>query len=350
MRRVPFLALALALVAAPTAQAQTAAQLVDRGVAAYQDLDLSAAAGLFRRALSLTGSDTLALRDRLRALSYLGAAEFLRDNRDSTIAAFRGIVLLSPRHRLDDLVFPPEITALFGEVARQTKVVQVRLPPAVRFRAGEVGFRPQLVASSFHQIVVAVDRGDGTPARLLFQGLIGDSLEVLWDGLDSAGVPVSSARYFLRVESRGASGQPERVVRVPLEIRTADADTLPHPILAESVLLPERSPTGRNVQALFGGVVGGIGLAVLPSLLASDAELSPGRFVVAGSVTMAGLVAFFTQRGGTPIPENVAANEAQRQAWRGELDRVTQENARRRAAVDLTVQVGPPAVVDLQRP
>ena len=350
VRRVALLVFALRVLAAQPAGAQTATQLVDRGVEAYQDLDLGDATGLLRRALSVTGGDSLVLAERLRALSYLGAAELLRGNRDSTVAAFRRIVVLSPRHRLDDLVFPPDITALFGEVRRETKVVQVGLPPNVRFRAGDVGFRPQLIASSFHQIVAAVDRSDGTTARLLFQGLIGDSLEVLWDGLDSLGTPVPSARYFLRVESRDASGQPTRIVRVPLEVRAAEPDTLEHPVLPDSALLPERSPAGRNVQSLAGGVVGGIGLAMLPSLLASDADLSPGRFVLAGSVTVAGVVAFLTQRGGRPIPANVAANEAQRQAWRAELDRVALENVRRRARADLSIQVGRPSGVDLQWP
>lgn len=350
MRLVPLSVVALAVLAAQPARAQTAAQLVDRGVEAYQDLDLGGAAGLFRRALAVTGTDSLVLAGRLRALGYLGAAEFLRGDRDSTVAAFRRIVLLSPRHRLDDLVFPPDITALYAEVQRNTKVVHVALPPIVRFRAGEAGFRPQLLASSFHQIVATVDRSDGTTARLLFQGLIGDSLEVLWDGLDGLGAPVPSARYVLRVESRDPAGEPVRIVRVPLDVRAAEPDTLPHPVLADSALLPERSPEERNVQALIGGLAGGIGLAVLPSLLASDSELSPGRFVLAGSVTVAGVIGFFTQRGGRPMPANVAANEAQRQLWRADLDRVAQENARRRTQVELSIQVGAAAAVELQRP
>lgn len=347
MRRAALVLLALSVLAVPPAGAQTAAQLVDRGVEAYQDLDLDGAVGLLRRALGLAGGDSLDFNDRLRALSYLGASELLRGNRDSTATAFRRIVELSPRHRLDDLVFPPDITAVFDEVKRESRVVQVELPSTVRFRAGEFGFRPQLIASSFHQIVATVDRNDGTTVRLLFQGLIGDSLEALWDGLDGSGAPVPSARYFLRVESRDPSGQPVRILRIPLEIHATEPDTLTHPVLPDSALLPERSPAVRHVEALVGGIVGAVGLAALPSLLASDADLSAGRFVLAGSVTVAGVMAFLTQRGDKPIAANIAANEARRQAWRLELDRVTQENQRRRARADLSIEIGRTEVVDL---
>lgn len=342
--------LALAVLAARPAAGQTAAQLVDRGVQAYQGLDLGAAAGFLRRALSAHGGDSLVPAERIRALSYLGATEALRGNADSTVSAFRSIVLLSPRHRLDDLVFPPDITAVYEAVRRDTKAVRVELPETVRFRAGQAGLRAQLLASSFHQIVATVDRSDGTTARLLFQGLIGDSLEVLWDGLDGQGTPVPSARYVLSVESRDASGESVRIVRVPLEIRALEPDTLPHPVLAESTLLPERTPEKRNVEALVGGVVGGIGLAVLPSLLATDTELSAGRFVVAGTVTVAGVVGFITQRGGRAIPANVAANEAARQAWRADVDRVTQENTRLRSRAELAIRVGRAEAVDLRQP
>lgn len=350
VRRGALALVALVVFATRPAAAQTAAQLADRGIQAYQDLDLDGAAGFLRRALAVTGADSLLLAERVRALSYLGATEALSGNVDSTASAFRRIVLLDPRHRLDELVFPPDITGVYDAVRRDTKVVQVVLPPTVRFRAGEPGFRPQLLASSFHQIVATVDRSDGTTARLLFQGLIGDSLEVLWDGQDAQGTALGSARYFLRVESRDPSGRPVRVVRVPLEIRATEPDTLPQPVLEDSAFLPERTPTERNVQALVGGLVGGIGLAVLPSLLASDSELSAGRFVLAGSVTLAGVVGFITQRGGRPIPANVAANEAVRQAWRADVDRVSQENARRQARVELSIRVGLPEAVDLRQP
>jgi len=350
IRQMALVVLAASTLLPPLVHGQTAAQLVDRGVEAYQELDLSAAAGLLRRALSVQGQDSLATAERLHALDYLGATEFLRGNEDSTAAAFRRAVVLDPTHELDPLVFPPEITSRYGQVKRDTRAVSVEVPASVKFRAGEIGFRPRLVASSVHQLVVTVDRSDGSTARVLYRGLIGDSLDVEWDGRDSAAVPVTAARYYLRVASLDTSGEPVRVVRVPLEIRAVSADTVAHPARPDSLLLSERTPRGRKPEALIGGVLAGIGLATLPAVIGSDAELSAGRFVLAGSVTLAGVVAFLTQRGGKPIPANIAANEAVLQQWRAQADLVAQENQRLRATVDLSITAGRQTAVDLREP
>jgi len=350
IRRIALALLAASTLLRPLVHGQTAAQLADRGVAAYQGLDLNAAAGFLRRALSAQGQDSLLTDQRLRALDYLGATEFLRGNEDSTAAAFRRAVLLDPTHEIDPLVFPPEITSRYAQVKRDTRAVRVEVPARVQFRAGESGFRPRLVASSVHQVIVTVDRSDGRTARVLYRGLIGDSLEVEWDGRDSAAVPVTAARYYLRVASLAASGEPVRIVRVPLEISTSSPDTAAQPARPDSLLLQERTPLGRKPEALIGGVLAGIGLAALPSVIGSDAELSAGRFVLAGSVTVAGVVGFLTQRGGKPIPANIAANDAVLQQWRTQADLVAQENQRLRATVDLSITAGRPTAVDLRQP
>ncbi len=332
-------------------RSQEPASLLTRAVDAYRELDLSTAAGFLRRALAETGADSLATAERVRALSYLGATEFLRDNGDSSEAAFRRLVIVDPRHVLDELIFPPEITSLFARVKRDTKVVQVKIPDVARFRTGEPEYRPQLVASSFHRIVATVDRSDGTSVRQLFEGLIGDSLELEWDGLTSQGTSIAGGRYYLRVESQGAGGRATRVLRVPLEIRVQPVDTVGHPAApADSLLLPERREGGPGMEALVGGLVAGVGVALLPSLVARDADLSGGRIAVGGTIAIAGVIGFLTQRPGRPIPENIEGNEALWQAWRLEVDRAVQENERRRLRAMLVVQAGVPTAVDLERP
>ena len=331
--------------------AQEPGTLVERAVEAYGELDLSAAAGLLRRALAETGADSLPTPERARALSYLGATEFLRDNTDSSEAAFRQLVIAEPRYVLDELVFPPEITSLFARVKRDTKVVDVVVPPVARWRSGEPEYRPQLVASSFHRIVATVDRSDGTSVRQLYDGLIGDSLELEWDGLTSQGVPIGSGRYYLRVESQGAGGRATRVLRIPLDIRVQVEDTVAHPPApADSVLLPERLEGGPGIEALVGGLAVGAGVALLPSLVAQNANLSGGRIAVGGTIAIAGVIGFLTQRPGRPIPENIERNQAWWQEWRLEVDRAAQENERRRSRAMLVVQTGVPTAVDLETP
>jgi hypothetical protein len=88
-------------------------------------------------------------------------------------------------------------------------------------------------------------------------------------------------------------------------------------------------------------------VALLSSSVAPGAELSAGRFVVGGAMTIGGVVGFFRQRPGRPIPANVASNDAIRREWRARRDSVAQENERRRSVVDLQIRAGQPTAVDL---
>jgi len=117
-RRV--LALAL-LVAAPipsAAQDRSAGDVMTPAIAAYQNLDFDLAATLLRRALAGDLNDST----RVRALTYLGAAEHYRARDDSAAAVFGRLVVLAPRYQPDTLVFPPEITRIYDDVRSRTKV------------------------------------------------------------------------------------------------------------------------------------------------------------------------------------------------------------------------------------
>jgi hypothetical protein len=345
------LCVAVVLAAPPIASAQSPSELVARAVEAYDDLDLATAVGLIRRALAVQGPETLSLHEELRALSYLGAAEFYRDNQDSVLAAFQRIVKSDPRFQIDDLVFPPEVTSLFALVRRDTKVVRAEVPAVDRFRAGSERWTAQLYASSYHEILAAVARADGSLLRVLYSGLIGDSLEIYWDGLDSARTPVGAGRYFLTAQSTGRTGNVVRLLRVPLDVSASEIDTVPLPPRpADSLFLPERTSRGPALEALAGGVIGGVAVALLPSALASDTDPSASRFLVGGAMTIAGFVGFFKQRGGQPIAENIAANEALIGEWRLRYGDAARRNEELRAQVDLEIRAGPPTLVDLEGP
>ncbi len=338
------------LIAATGARSQTAqpVELVARAIAAYDDLDYGTTAGLIRRALSFQGPDTLPTSRRLDALSYLAAVELYRNRRDSAMAAFGRIVRRDPRYQIDELVFPPEVTSVFALVRRDTKVVQIVAPDVARIRSGVGRYTPQLFASSYHEISAAITRSDGQPVRSIYGGLIGDSLEVVWDGLDVAGNPATAGRYVLTVQSRDRTGAIARVARVPLEIVATSLDTLQHPAPpARSLFLPESTGAGPGIGALLAGVIGGAGVALLSSSVAPDTELSSGRLIVGGAMTVGGLVGFLKQRRGRPIPANVAQNDLVRRALAAQRDSVVGENTRRRATVDLEIRAGTPSAVDL---
>src|SRR5438132_10440136 len=90
---------------------------------AYKNLEFDAATLLLRRGVvQLTAANAPVAR-RAKGLVYLGAAELFRGRRDSAVAVFRRLVVLDPRYRPDQLVFPPEVTNVFEAVRLRTKTV-----------------------------------------------------------------------------------------------------------------------------------------------------------------------------------------------------------------------------------
>ena len=129
--------LALTLLVAATARlpAQSASDLLQQGIRAYQKLEYDAAVALLRESLSRREPAALPDSQRARALAYLAATQLFQQQRDSAAAAFRTLVRLDPRYRPDELIFPPQVTNLYEEVRRSTKVLSVQVPPVPALRA-----------------------------------------------------------------------------------------------------------------------------------------------------------------------------------------------------------------------
>jgi hypothetical protein len=336
--------LALALLAAATArqaQAQTPAEQLARGVRAYRDLDYDSAAVLLRAALAPARTPALSDPDRIQGLVYLGATELFREHRDSATAAFGRLLLLAPRYRPDQLVFPPEVSTLFQEVRLTTRAVTVSVPALTQIASAGDRLVLWLYATSYHPVDVAVLRSNGVPLRSLYSGGVGDSLQVLWDGRDAAGNPPESGPYLLRVDSRGSAGRVVRSVALPLQVAVVRGDTLPLPSPpADSLFRPEHTAPGSGARALATGLAAAAVTVVLPSLVAGGSGAMGERFAVAGALGAAGVVGFQLQRRPLPIPENVAANRALRLGWQRQADSVRAQNAARRRDVRLDIRAG----------
>jgi hypothetical protein len=352
MKRARLLGLLVALAAVPcAARAQSATDVLAQGVRAYEDLELDGAAGLLRRALAFTGRDALAPADASRALIYLAATELLRDRRDSATAASRRLVLLNPRFRPDELVFPPQVLTLYESVRRATPAVTARAAADTSIRPGAGALKIRLYASTFHDVSATLATESGRMVRTLYGGPIGDSLDLTWNGLDSAGTQAPDGRYLVTVTSLDRARRPVRILRVPLEVSHPALDTLPHPAPpADSLLLPERQPYGPALRALAPGALAGVAVVVLPKVVASGEDASGVRFVVGGTVTVAGLAAFFSRHPGRPIPANAAHNRTLRDGWRRAVDDVTQRNAQRAREVRLLIRTGAPVVLTPEAP
>lgn len=347
MRRGGAVALLILAAAAPRGNAQTPAELLSRGMRAYQNLDYDAAATLLRNALAAPPGADAQDAERTRALVYLGATEVFRGNRDSATAAFRRLVLLDPRYRPDQMIFPPEVSVLFDEVRLGTKAVAVALAPRSEIHAAGDRLVVHLYATSSHEVAAVVTRRSGAPVRALYRGAIGDSLEILWDGRDSVGVLADSGQFELRVASRSAGSPTLRLVQVPLEIRQTRPDTLPLPLPApDSLLRPERSTGGHGLQALARGALAAAAVVTLPPVVAGGADPSAARFAVSGAIAASGLLGFLAQRSGRPIPANIAANRALRDAWQRRVEEIRTQNAERRRDVRLVIIAGRPVTTE----
>ena len=336
-------ALLLGAALARTALAQTPAERLARGVRAYQGLDYDSAAAMLRAALEsgAAGAGTLGDSDRVRALAYLAATEFFRENRDSAAAAFGRLVRLDPRYRPDQLVFPPEVSSLFQEVRLGTRAAIITAPPLTTIVSAGDRLVLWVHATSYHQADVTLLRGNGVPVRSLYSGGIGDSLQILWDGRTATGAVPEAGAYVVRVDSRAADGRVSWSVDLPLEVARLGADTLripPPP--PDSLFLPERTVVGRGTRALVTGLAAAATAVLLPSLVAGGSAGMGERFAVAGALGVAGVVGFQYQRHPQPIAANIAANRALRSPWERQADSVRAENAGRLRVVRLQIRAG----------
>src|SRR2546426_1537880 len=263
------LALSLSLCGARVLRAQAASDLLAGGVRAYQALEYEAAAALLERSLGRDSAVGLADSLRARALTYLAATELFRQQRDSAVAAFRQLVLLNPRYRPDELIFPPQVTNLFQEVRRATRAIAVAVLPVTALRTRLERFTAGVLVSSLADVTVTLAREDGTPVRTLYEGPVADSLAVKWDGLTAAGTLADNGRYVLRVTPRTHTADGPRARQVMLDVKQESPDTLAWPPdLTTPPLLPERTSTAPAFRSLAAGLVVRAAARPPPSLLA----------------------------------------------------------------------------------
>jgi hypothetical protein len=338
--------------AAPrAAPAQSAAAALAQGIRAYDDLEFDNAAGLLSRALAVRGADGLSPADAARALIYLAATELLRDHPDSARALSRRLVLSNPRFHPDELVFPPQVLTLYAAVRRATPAVIGRAAADTAIRPGTDALQVRLYSSTFHDVAATLATEDGRLVRRLYTGPISDSLDLHWNGLDSSGTaPPPNGRYTITVTSLDRQRRVVRILRLPLQVQQGRVDTLPHPAPpADSLLRPERQPMGPGLRALAPAALAGVAIVVLPSVVASGEDASGARFVVGGTVTIAGIVAFLSHHPGRSISGNAAHNRTLRDAWRREVAEVARRNTERARGM-LGIRGGTPVLLTPEAP
>lgn len=317
-------------------------------VAAYNDLDFDAAAIRLRDALALSGAQRLSEANRARALMYLGAAELFRGGRPAAVEAFQSLLLVQPRYRPDAVIFPPEVVALYQETRIGVRAIEAVVAPVTDLEVPVERLPVMLYASSLHDIRVRITTSLGAPERILYEGVIGDSLQIAWDGREASGRAGSQGRYLLRIASRGPGGNTEREVQIPLELEHLPLDTLPWPEpLRSADLLPETEVRANGMRQFLTGLVGAGAVGALPAI-AGASDAGTVRFVVAGAIAGSGIIGLATAAKPRPIAANIAANAARRGEWQRELQRVQAENAERRRVVRIRVRAERAVTVEIR--
>lgn len=342
------LVLACLLLLAPSWAAAQRPDPLARALASYRDLDYDAAAGALRAAIAATGVTALEEADRQRALMYLGATETFRGRRDAAVDAFRTLLAIDVRYRPDELVFPPEVSTLFQEARVGLRLVSVRVPDATEIRTTADRFPVRIYAASLHDVRVSIIDAAGGPVRVLHDGAVGDSLELLWNGRDGLGRLREAGSYRLRVTSRSPAGREEREVVVPLAITRSVTDTLPSPApLDPAILRAETVPGTGGTRYLVTGLTAAVIAAALPSVAGEGSAGGPLRFGVALAIGGAGVYGFTRGKLPRPVAENIEFNRRQRAAWQQEADRIARENEARRSAARLRIEAGRPVATVL---
>ena len=291
-----------------TASAQSSGRLRDAAVAEYRTLAYDSAIVLLHRSLAAEIPQPPPDSERAGTYVFLGAAEHLRGRDPEARAAFVAALRADPRIRVDTLMFPPAITALFQSVSRNTAFVAVRAARDSTVTPDTGRYRMQVYVSSPRHVTVEIWT-DSAASRNLFTGLIADSASVGWNGLATDGSRVRDGVAEMRIS---VSGESNRVLRLPIQVHWVRAPGVSGPPSVSTGVptsLPAPSHSGGDVRALAIGLLTGLVVAVLPNAVSDAPHPSDARFVVAGAASIAGVLAF-TRIGGHPTPPAASAAPA----------------------------------------
>jgi hypothetical protein len=330
-QRCAFVALCAVAVAAPAARAQTLERALDQGIQAYRELEMESAGWLFRQAL---GGDKLGAAERVTALGYLGAAEFYRDRRDSALAAYGRLIRLEPYHRLDRLVFGPDVQAIFEEARRLTPIVEVSAA-RTSFASNARGLPVRLRANTPHVVVVTAETVKGTVLDTVFRERVRDTATAFWTAAARPGRRAPVGDLVIGVSSLDGQGRVQRRVALPVHVTRSPEEPMAAP--APPTMLPERNPWGPGIARL----VIGLGAATAAYYLTPQVSDSKGlQLFLTQGFAAAGIVGFWVSRPGAALPDNVVANRIAQEAYEARVAQVRQENQRRAEGGTVYVDVG----------
>lgn len=330
-RALALCAAALAVPPVAGAQAPSPERALEQGLTAYRELEMESAGWLLRQALA---GDRLSPKQRVTALSYLGASEFYRDRRDSALSAYADLVRLDPYCRLDRLVFGPDVQAVLEEARRRTPIAEVRAA-RTSFPADGAGLPLAIRTNTPHVVVVTVETVNGAVLDTVFRARVRDTTTVYWNAQGPPGARAPQGGFVIGVVSLDGRGRASHRTALPVQVTRSPEDPLGLP--ERPAQLPETQPAGPGLARLGLGLAAATAAYFVTPLFTDNAAPQVALTLTFGA---AGVLGFVDARPGKPLPENVVRNRLAQEAWEARVARVREENARRADGGTVTVEVG----------
>lgn len=313
---------------------------LERALAAYRGLEFDTAADRLRALLAPGAATPLSARDSARALMYLGATEQFRDRRAAAAEAYSALLLADPRYRPDDLIFPPEVSALFDEVRRTVRAATVVAPDSASIVTLDDRLTMRLVVAGPHDVRAMMLDPRGVPLRLLHEGTVEDSVDIAWNGRDAVGRLLEGGAYALLVTSRASDGAVLRSVELPLLVERLARDTLRTPPFDSSALRAETRAGAKSWRPVAVGLLAAGAAVALPSVVGSERNGLPMRYAVSAALGVVGIAGFVNGSRPVPVADNIEWNRGLRERHREDVERTREENSRRRQEVRLRIVTG----------
>lgn len=348
-RSLPLFLMPVLLCALPrAARAQAPGVLVEAARTQLENIQPDTAAALLQRVVD--PRTNAGAGEQLRAWTLLGVAELMRGRTQAARFAFRRSLDRDPQLRVDSLAYlhsdlrrvfaaerdavrldtdPPALIGL--RTAADTSV----MPAEGRFIIEVQPRRRAKVLAS----VAPARGGDAIWSDSITVNLVG---QFEWD-LMTGSTPLAPGRYILRMSATDpVSGRALQPITRTFTVAHTAVDTLDSPPPPTDQLLPD-TIVKRSTSTLVAGLALGAGAIALTSVMGNNDLNSGGsgngRYLVAGTVSVAAITAFFAGRHSRPAPANVSYNQQLLSEYDDRVRDTANENRRRVAAAPLRIRM-----------
>ena len=343
---------ALHLVHAGSAAAQGAPQLIEAARARLEDIQPDSASALLVRALGAGSNASSA--DQLRGWTLLGIAELMRGHPTVARQAFRRALERDASLRIDSLAYlHSDLRQVFAlekdtyrvenrDDAPLTMNMRMAIDTTVQPGRGRYTFEVRPIRRA-RVIASVVPAGNEQADPLWSDTASANPVGLFTWNLRSGGAIITPGRYALHVIAI-EPGRPAVMMTRNFTVSRVAIDTLVPPELPTDSLLPEAT-LGRRPSSLVAGLAMGAGAVMMTSILANkdlnSGHGSSGRYVVAGAVSLAGVMGFLHGRQERPLPQNITYNQNLRDRYDRLASDMSEENRRRLVAAPLRVRMEP---------